>query len=547
MSKSFRFTNVIRVVSILTVVILTAAFSGPAQAAAKLGGVIKDTSGHPVAGALVKVIGQDTGLSYLVVSQAQGRYNTPDLLAGSYTIQAFGGRYQSDIMGPVVVSSDEQVQADRVLSIARVMPPPKQKMTNADYALLMPQGEARGLIVSTCVRCHGLDRVVPARKSPEAWQITIDRMAFFLDERRDIGGPLSNQEKQFILDYVSTHFTRDTPRIPEPGPTDPSQHLPFSLLQGAQARFVVMEFDPNTDVDRLEIGVDAQGNAWVTEGGTPFFARFNPNSLSYTRFESPPGKYPRALAQIAVDPRGYVWIQDNGPAPNVELLQYNPQNDNLINTYEILAPPKYRAAINTIRFLDWNVWGTGNISSRVVKLDPSTGKVTAYPSPRGSHPYGIAIGADRAVWYITNYNNQIIRLDPSTGKQTPYQATTPNSGLRRMGADAVGNLWAGGQDSNKLVKLDSRTGEVTEYTVPSKDSAPYSVDVDTTRNLVWFSERDADKIGWFDPSTETFMEFPLFTAGIQARRILVDPVNPNRVWWGSASSMDRFGYIEVLD
>jgi streptogramin lyase len=73
------------------------------------------------------------------------------------------------------------------------------------------------------------------------------------------------------------------------------------------------------------------------------------------------------------------------------------------------------------------------------------------------------------------------------------------------------------------------------------------VDVDTTRNLIWFSERDSDKLGRFDPADGSFIEFPLLTAGIEARRIFVDPVNPNRVWWGCASDIDRFGYLEVID
>jgi streptogramin lyase len=71
--------------------------------------------------------------------------------------------------------------------------------------------------------------------------------------------------------------------------------------------------------------------------------------------------------------------------------------------------------------------------------------------------------------------------------------------------------------------------------------------VDTHNSLIWFSERDADKLGRFDPRTGDFIEFPLVTAGIEARRIFVDPVNPKRVWWGCASDIDRFGYIEVLD
>jgi virginiamycin B lyase len=534
-----------RGVSILIAVLLTMAFGASTLQAANLTGVVRDTSGKPVEGALVKVSGTDTGLSYLVVSQTQGRYSTPKLLLGSYTVQAFGGRYQSDSAGLVEVSNDQQVEADRILNTARVIPPPALRLANADYAQLMPEGEAKQLIVATCIRCHGLDRVVPARKTPEAWQITVNRMGYFLEDRSDLRQPLSPQEKQSILDYLAKNFTRDTPRIPEPGPSDPNQHLPGTLLEGEKTRFVVMEFDPKTNADRLEIGVDSQGNPWLSEGGTAFFGWFDPATLTYNRIETPPGSDPRDLGQIAVDPEGQIWVLDNGPDPDAELLSFDPKSREF-KSYAISAPPGYKAPLNTLRFLDGNVWGTGNVSSRVVKLDPSTGKITTYPSPRGSHPYGIAI-ADKAVWYITNYKNEIIRLDPQTGEQIPYLAPTPKSGLRRMGADAVGNLWVGAQDSNKLLKLDTRSGEYTEYTVPTKNSAPYSVDVDTTSNLVWFSERDADKIGRFDPGTETFVEFPLLTAGIEARRILVDPVNPNRIWWGCASSMDLFGYIEILD
>ena len=68
-------------------------------------GVIQNASGQPVAGALVKVHSADLGLGFMVVSQAQGRYNTPNLLPGKYTVQGFGGGYQSDPAGPVEVRS----------------------------------------------------------------------------------------------------------------------------------------------------------------------------------------------------------------------------------------------------------------------------------------------------------------------------------------------------------------------------------------------------------------------------------------------------------
>jgi virginiamycin B lyase len=523
--------------------------NGPALHAASLSGVVKDIAGQPVSGALIKVSGTDTGLSYLVVSEGQGQYTTPPLLPGHYTVQAFGGGYQSDTTGQVEIIEDIQNEINLELNTDRLIVVRPKKMTNADYVSLMPEGAGKGLVASTCSLCHNLDRVVPARKTQAAWEITVKRMTYFLEDRVDLGGPLSEQQEASILDYLATHFTRESPRMPEYRPSDPNQHLPSELLEGRSARFVAMEFDPGTNADRLEIGIDAEGHPWLSERGYANFGWFDLDTLNYNRLEIPPGSHPRDLAQIAVDPQGLVWILDNGSRPDAELISYDPHTEKF-NFYPVPlqsdVPRGFAAPLNTLRFLEGNVWGTGNVSSRVVKLDPRSGEVTAYPSPRGSHPYGIAI-ADQAVWYITNYKNEIVRLDPDTGEQTPFLPPTPRSGLRRMGTDAMGSLWVGGQDSNKLVKLETRTGKVTEYTVPTAESGPYSVDVDTHNSLIWFSERDADKLGRFDPRTGDFIEFPLVTAGIEARRIFVDPVNPKRVWWGCASDIDRFGYIEVLD
>lgn len=511
-------------------------------------GLIKDSSGQPVAGALVKVNGTDTGLGYMVVSQADGSYATPELIPGKYIVHAIGGTFESNTSEPVEVNKGSEVQADRVLDSERVIPPPVIRMTNADYAKLMPEGDAKLKIIATCTRCHGLDRVVPARKSPPSWQITIDRMTYFLAGRPDLGGAVPEQDKQAILEYVSTHFTRDAPRVSEPEITHADQYLPAELLTGEQARFLAMTFNPPVDVDGInetEFGLDAQGNVWISEVDTPYFGKLDTATLTYTRHELPAGKFERMFGQIAPDPEGRVWLVDNGPSPAMELHRYDPASRE-VKTYLIKAPLRYRAPLNTLRFLDGNVWGTGNASSRIIKVDPRTGEVTEYPTPRGAHPFGIDIGADQAVWYLTNYNNEIVRLDPATGEQTSYRPATRQAGLRRMGADALGNIWAGAQDANILVKLDSRTGTVTEYKIPTTAGEPYSVDVDKTRNLVWFSERGADKLGRFDPATETFVEFPLPAAGIEATRILVDPVNPNRIWWNCTTGCS-VGYLEVLE
>ena len=56
-----------------------------------VGGTVKDSSGRPAAGALVRVSSAQPGRVVLVVSQTDGSFRTPKLTIGVYTAQAFLG------------------------------------------------------------------------------------------------------------------------------------------------------------------------------------------------------------------------------------------------------------------------------------------------------------------------------------------------------------------------------------------------------------------------------------------------------------------------
>src|SRR5205809_7954120 len=91
-------------------------------------GVVKNASGQPVEGALVRVRNAEKGLAFMVVSQAQGRYTTPNLLPGKYTVEAIGGNLQQgNANGPVEVSSGQQAKWDVDLSVPR-KPTPEGKL-----------------------------------------------------------------------------------------------------------------------------------------------------------------------------------------------------------------------------------------------------------------------------------------------------------------------------------------------------------------------------------------------------------------------------------
>ena len=94
---------------------------------------------------------------------------------------------------------------------------------------------------------------------------------------------------------------------------------------------------------------------------------------------------------------------------------------------------------------------------------------------------------------------------------------------------------------------------MTPYYVPTLFSGPYSISIDQVHNVIWFSEQMANKIGRYDPRTNTFLEF-LLPSVTDTRRIEVDRSHPNRVWYcGSGANSEapggypKVGYVEVLE
>ena len=577
MFKHVEFAKRNRRAAIPVMVLVILAFSWPLEAQiTTVSGVVQNASGQPVEGALVRVRSADLGLTFMVVSQAQGRYSTPNLLPGKYTVEGIGGDYQSNPVGPVEVRSGQQEKMDVRLSAARKVTPPRKRMTQAEHAASMPEGSAKELILTKCVLCHSLDGAVDTRTlrieaSRQQWEEVMGTHKYYMEDRPEA---LSYEEVDMIVDYMTQHFSQEATRAPrrERGaPPDPNSHLPRTLLQGTESNFVVMEFDLPPDAFPHDISVDSEGIAWfsehgrneygvnehgvtgVTKEGVGLIGRFDPKALEYTQFTPPPGKFPSRFSGAAVDPQGVVWSVDN--SHNVRIISYNPKNGEF-KTYPMPAPPRRKefdefglgdgsANMNTLTFQDGFVWGSGLLSGQIYKLDPVSGGVITYPVPKGRPPYGLAFDKN-TLWYSAEFADEIVKLDTATGQRTHYDVLTPKADLRHIQTDADGNVWASAQQSDKLIKVDARTGQVTEYAPPTPLSGINSVDVDKNHNLIWVAEAQADKMARFDPRTHTFTEFPLPSLATGLKRIAIDPSNPNRVWW-SATGSDRVGYVEVLE
>jgi virginiamycin B lyase len=531
-------------------------------------GVVKDSSGAGLSGAFVKLKEADRHLTFMVISQAQGRYAADHLPAGQYLVQGIGNGYQSEPSRLVDLTGDQTLTVDLSLTAPQApTQPPSWTGTLADQSRRMsggaeksrsalppmPDGEGKRIIETRCVVCHEApQRLLLKGADRSAWERTISEMRDY-SRSSTVAKDLTDAEAKLLLDYLSANFSPSSPGGNGTGRSkaDPGSRLPRTLLDKKTPAYRVVEYELPPNAGAHDITVDSKGIGWVCERAGRI-GRLDPQTFVFTPVSLPPAASKRLFLQaIQIDPKDRLWFVDGGP--NHRWLTYDVKS----GEFNVFVAPKAKmgfATGNTMRMLaDGSVWLTGNATNQIVRLDPSTHKFTAYEVPAGikrggnATPYGMAVSGDGKIWFAEHFEDLMGRLDPATGKIDEFPIPVPGPVMpRRMAADAEGNLWVGLHEAGKLMKIDYKTTKMTIYTPPTQPSGPYSVSVDLKHNLIWFSEHLADKIARFDPRTETYAEFPLPHADSDVRRIEVDQNNPNRVWY-SGNDSSRMGYVQLLN
>ena len=544
-------------------VALLLAASAQSVRAAEMQGVVKSASGAPVSGAFVKLQNAERRLTFMVVSQVQGRYAVKNLPAGKYVVQGIGGEMQSPLSAPVEVADGRTATMDVSLTAQRAPALPNAWPGRAPGQLggegggaeappNLPDGAGKQIALTKCSVCHNAGRIVGYRTDREGWQETIADMRLYM-EGSTRGVSLTDQETAVLLEYVVSNFAEGVAgRAPAPKP-DPNSRLPRTLVTGEAARYVAVEYEiPTVNTEPHEVTVDSDGNGWVTQRRGGKLGRLDPKTLTYSEVATPPAKSSNVqLNAIWAEPNNKLWFIDVGP--NRRWYTYDTKTSEF-NIYEMSTKLRSGGAGgNTMRVHpNGTVWFNAIGNNTVMRLDPKTKEFTGFEVPAGvaagrsASPYGMAIAGDGKIWIALNSMSKMGRVDPVTGRIEEFDLPVQNALPRKGGPDRDGNVWFGLHGANHIVKIDSGTAKMSLYTPPTPDSGPYAASVDLKNNLVWVAQQQADKIARFDPKTETWIEFALANAEEDHRRLEVDQSNPNRVWW-SGNNSNRIGYIELLN
>ncbi len=229
----------------------------------------------------------------MVVSQAQGRYTLNNLPPGDYTVQGIGNGFQSKPT-PVALTADKPATADVSLTDKQgdVVPngwirrPGRVAGNELDHELAppnLPEGEGKAIVEAKCGQCHFLHRLTQMRWTRNNWEQKIAWMRERIHEKPG-AQDLTDQEQKTVVDYLAKNFSDTTPK------PDPNGRLSRTVLQGAAARYIAVDFAvPNSDAALHDIAVDPRGIAWVNELNQYKLGRFDPKTYEFTEISPPPG------------------------------------------------------------------------------------------------------------------------------------------------------------------------------------------------------------------------------------------------------------------
>ncbi|MEA3194690.1 MAG: virginiamycin lyase [Betaproteobacteria bacterium] len=284
----------------------------------------------------------------------------------------------------------------------------------------------------------------------------------------------------------------------------------FAATAGAQVR--VQEYPVPSGHGLHDVWADPHpgGPIWISAQRSGNLGILDPKSGKVEFVKLGAGSSPHGVTAAA---DGAPWLADGGQNA---IVRVDPKT-RAVKRWPLPADSGY-TNLNTAIFDKKGVhWFTGQ-SGIYGRLDPRSGKMEVFESPRGRGTYGIHVTPDGTVYYASLAGSHIAKLDSITGKATVIEPPTPRQGARRVWSDSKGNIWVSEWNSGNLSRYEPATGKWSAWRAPGDDPHIYAVYVDET-DKVWASDWSAQAMLRFDPATERFESFRSSSRNANVRQI----------------------------
>lgn len=299
-------------------------------------------------------------------------------------------------------------------------------------------------------------------------------------------------------------------------------------------KFVIEEFPVPSGSHPHDVAPATDGTIWYTAQGSGELGQLDPSTGDTYHIHLGNGSAPHG---VIVGPDGAPWITDGGLNA---IVRVDPSTKET-KIFSLPADNSY-ANLNTATFDQSGIlWFTGQ-NGIYGRLDPTTGHIKTFSSPKGPGPYGISTTPDGDVYFASLAGSYIARIDLETGNVTVLEPPTPDQGARRVWSDSINRIWVSEWDSGKLGVYDPDTKTWKEWQLPGENPLPYAVYVDE-HDKVWISDFASNSFLRFDPMLESFEEFKLPSKDAKVRQILGSPGEV----WGAESGTDKLVRVQKSD
>jgi virginiamycin B lyase len=292
---------------------------------------------------------------------------------------------------------------------------------------------------------------------------------------------------------------------------------------------VVQEYSVPSGSRPHDVAPAVDGGVWFTAQGAGYLGWLDPSTGDVRQIALGPRSAPHG---VIVGPDGAPWVTDGGQNA---IVRVDPQTSE-VRLFPLSGPS---ANLNTATFdRDGSLWFTGQ-NGMYGRVDPNSGDVKQFDSPRGRGPYGITATPDGSrVFYASLAGSHIAEINLENAQATPIDSPTPNQGARRVWTDSRGMIWVSEWNAGQVGRYEPRTGEWREWMLPGTRPTAYAVYVDE-QDTVWLSDWSSNAIVRFDPIAETFQQFVMPQGGANIRQL---HGRPGEVW-AAESGQDRIVVI----
>jgi streptogramin lyase len=387
-----------------------------------------------------------------------------------------------------------------------------EPVRSADWIAMLPEGETKRQVILGCTPCHQIGPPVAYRKTLDEWREVNKRMKL-IDDSLDLN--LIRLDAEVLSQWLAANA-----KMPKHG----------RYIETAKADF--REFPAGAKVGFYHDMTVSAGKAWIADYFGNKLYGVDIETGSVDSFDIPvsvePGK-PGGAHQIDITRDGMVWMTFTKAE---QVIRFDP------GTKEFRVYSDFQKGANIQYFVmdaeryihedaGVGIWMTNFSREFLTRLDPKTGAVQNFVTPRtahlpekGVHLYAAVADSQGNIWYTETHGNRLGMLDPKTGAAWEQDMPEDSVGPKRLAIDLNDVLWIPELATGKITVYDTKTRKITgRLALPIAGDFPYGIRRNRYTGDLWITGSGSDALYRLDPKTRKFTIYRLPRRGAYTRTV----------------------------